>query len=145
MNVNVGHFDVPLLILNVFVTFDNVFFFIKEVAYPQTIGLLSDGSRLSAAAEWLEWEARGGAGVNAAAGAEVKRVVGVETLLLALRPHTNYTIQALAYTAAGDGVPADPVHCSTQQDGKFLSYMHCGNVWEIPETICFLNRKRCHH
>ncbi|CAG9133999.1 unnamed protein product [Plutella xylostella] len=67
-------------------------------------------------ADWLEWEVRGGGGVTATSGAEVKRVAGVETLLLALRPHTNYTIQALAYTAAGDGVPAHPIHCTTQQD-----------------------------
>ncbi|KAG6449961.1 hypothetical protein O3G_MSEX006309 [Manduca sexta] len=67
-------------------------------------------------AEWLEWELRGTGGPSAGAGAEVKRVAGVETLLLALRPHTNYTIQALAYTAAGDGVPAHPIHCTTQQD-----------------------------
>nr|XP_049704613.1 Down syndrome cell adhesion molecule-like protein Dscam2 [Helicoverpa armigera] len=66
--------------------------------------------------EWLEWEERGNGGSNAGAGAEVKRVAGVETLLLALRPHTNYTVQALAYTAAGDGVPAHPIHCTTQQD-----------------------------
>ncbi|XP_028165502.1 Down syndrome cell adhesion molecule-like protein 1 [Ostrinia furnacalis] len=66
--------------------------------------------------EWLEWEVRGSGTVTAGAGAEVKRVAGVETLLLALRPHTNYTIQALAYTAAGDGVPAHPIHCTTQQD-----------------------------
>lgn len=78
---------------------------------------LSDGSCLSAAADWLEWEVRGGGGPSAVAGAEVKRVAGVETLLLALRPHMNYTIQALAYTAAGDGVPAHPIHCTTHQDG----------------------------
>ncbi|XP_072929902.1 cell adhesion molecule Dscam2-like [Epargyreus clarus] len=65
--------------------------------------------------DWLEWEVRGAAGVGAA-GAEVKRVAGVETLLLALRPHVNYTVQALAYTAAGDGLPAHPIHCTTQQD-----------------------------
>ncbi|XP_063627962.1 cell adhesion molecule Dscam2-like [Cydia splendana] len=67
-------------------------------------------------AEWLEWEVRGSGGGNSGAGAEVKRVAGVETLLLALRPYTNYTIQALAYTGTGDGVPAHPVHCITQQD-----------------------------
>lgn len=75
---------------------------------------------MSAATDWLEWEVRGNSGSNVAAGvgAEVKRVAGVETLLLALRPHTNYTVQALAYTAAGDGVPAEPIHCTTQQDGN---------------------------
>lgn len=78
---------------------------------------LNDGSCLSAAAEWLEWEVRGSGGLNSGTGAEVKRVAGVETLLLALRPYTNYTVQALAYTAAGDGVPANPVHCTTQQNG----------------------------
>ncbi|XP_026314956.1 Down syndrome cell adhesion molecule-like protein Dscam2 [Hyposmocoma kahamanoa] len=67
-------------------------------------------------ADWLEWEVRGGGGTNAGAGAEVKRVAGVETLLLALKPHTNYTVQALAYTDAGDGVPAHPIHCTTLQD-----------------------------
>ncbi|XP_041969798.1 Down syndrome cell adhesion molecule-like protein Dscam2 [Aricia agestis] len=66
--------------------------------------------------EWVEWEARGGGGGGEGAGAEVKRVASVETLLLALRPHRNYTVQALAYTAAGDGVPAPPVRCTTQQD-----------------------------
>lgn len=81
---------------------------------------LSDGSCLSVAAEWLEWEVRGAGGPSAGVGAEVKRVSGVETLLLALRPHTNYTVQALAYTAAGDGVPAHPIHCTTQQDGKLF-------------------------
>ncbi|KOB67736.1 Uncharacterized protein OBRU01_16914, partial [Operophtera brumata] len=49
-------------------------------------------------ANWLEWEVRGSGGLSTGAGAEVKRVAGVETLLLALRPHMNYTIQALAYT-----------------------------------------------
>ncbi|XP_068619323.1 cell adhesion molecule Dscam2-like [Battus philenor] len=66
--------------------------------------------------DWLEWEVRAGGGQNTLGGAEVKRVAGVETLLLALRPHMNYTIQALAYTAAGDGVPAHPIHCTTHQD-----------------------------
>ncbi|XP_053613669.1 cell adhesion molecule Dscam2-like isoform X2 [Plodia interpunctella] len=65
---------------------------------------------------WLEWEVRGGGSTGTGLGAEVKRVAGVETLLLALRPHTNYTVQALAYTAAGDGVPAHSIHCTTQQD-----------------------------
>ncbi|CAK1550562.1 unnamed protein product [Leptosia nina] len=68
-------------------------------------------------ADWLEWEVRGGGSTSALTGAEIKRVAGVETLLLALRPYMNYTIQALAYTAAGDGVPALPIHCTTQQDG----------------------------
>ncbi|KAJ0173638.1 hypothetical protein K1T71_010787 [Dendrolimus kikuchii] len=67
-------------------------------------------------AEWLEWEMRGRSGSNTVTGAEVKRVIGVETLLLALKPHTNYTVQALAYTATGDGVPAHPIYCTTQQD-----------------------------
>lgn len=80
---------------------------------------LSDGSCLSVVTDWLEWEVRGVGGLSAGAGAEVKRVAGVETLLLALRPHTNYTVQALAYTAAGDGVPAHHIHCTTQQDGEY--------------------------
>ncbi|VVD01559.1 unnamed protein product [Leptidea sinapis] len=68
-------------------------------------------------ADWLEWEVRGSTSGSSIAGAEIKRVAGVETLLLALRPYMNYTIQALAYTAAGDGVPAYPIFCTTQQDG----------------------------
>lgn len=73
-----------------------------------------------AAVEWLEWEVRGVTSIETGAGAEVKRVAGVETLLLALKPYTNYTIQALAYTSTGDGVPAFPIHCTTQQDGNIL-------------------------
>lgn len=69
---------------------------------------------------------RGNTGPSITTGAEVKRVAGVETLLLALRPHMNYTVQALAYTAAGDGVPAHPIHCITQQDSKYICI--CKNV-----------------
>lgn len=81
---------------------------------------------MSAAADWLEWEVRGNGSPSVTTGAEVKRVAGVETLLLALKPHMNYTVQALAYTAAGDGVPAHPIHCITQQDSKLKS--QCLNI-----------------
>lgn len=94
--------------------------YVKKEFISRFNSKLSDGSCLLAAADWLEWEVRGGGGTNAGAGAEVKRVAGVETLLLALKPHTNYTVQALAYTDAGDGVPAHPIHCTTLQDGKFI-------------------------
>ncbi|CAF4911786.1 unnamed protein product [Pieris macdunnoughi] len=68
-------------------------------------------------AEWMEWDVRGASGASAGSwGAEVKRVSGVETLVLALQPHVNYTVQALAYTAAGDGAPAPPLRCATHQD-----------------------------
>lgn len=65
---------------------------------------------------------RGGGGPSTGTGAEVKRVAGVETLLLALRPYTNYTVQALAYTAVGDGGPAPSIHCTTHQDGMVILY-----------------------
>lgn len=40
------------------------------------------------------------------------------TNLFNLDKYTNYSISVLAYTAAGDGVPSNPVYCRTKQDGE---------------------------
>lgn len=49
---------------------------------------------------------------------EVKRTSSTETYLHGLYKFTNYSIKALAYTGAGDGVMSDPQICTTEQDRK---------------------------
>lgn len=42
----------------------------------------------------------------------------LSTVLHDLRPYTNYTVQALAYTRAGEGVGSTPISCMTEETGK---------------------------
>ncbi|KAK9680805.1 Immunoglobulin domain [Popillia japonica] len=39
-----------------------------------------------------------------------------ETILHGLKKYTNYSMQVLAFTSAGDGVRSQPIHCQTEQD-----------------------------
>ncbi|XP_041974799.1 Down syndrome cell adhesion molecule-like protein Dscam2 isoform X2 [Aricia agestis] len=48
--------------------------------------------------------------------AEIKRVSTTETYLHTLLKYTNYSIQLLAYTGAGDGQRSAPVYCRTEED-----------------------------
>lgn len=48
---------------------------------------------------------------------EIKRVTTTDTYLHALRKYTNYSIQVLAFTNAGDGKRSPPVYCMTEEDG----------------------------
>ncbi|XP_026317872.1 Down syndrome cell adhesion molecule-like protein Dscam2 isoform X4 [Hyposmocoma kahamanoa] len=47
---------------------------------------------------------------------EIKRVTTTDTYLHALRKYTNYSIQVLAFTNAGDGKRSPPVYCMTEED-----------------------------
>ncbi|KAJ8980637.1 hypothetical protein NQ317_017933 [Molorchus minor] len=47
---------------------------------------------------------------------EVKRTTSTETYLHGLYKFTNYSINVLAYTRAGDGVISDSVYCQTDED-----------------------------
>ncbi|XP_028160475.1 Down syndrome cell adhesion molecule homolog [Ostrinia furnacalis] len=47
---------------------------------------------------------------------EIKRVTTTDTYLHTLRKYTNYSIQLLAYTGAGDGRRSPPVYCTTEED-----------------------------
>nr|XP_027239277.1 Down syndrome cell adhesion molecule-like protein Dscam2 [Penaeus vannamei] len=40
----------------------------------------------------------------------------VSVALRGLRPHTNYSLQVVAFTRVGDGPASDPVFCSTEED-----------------------------
>lgn len=53
---------------------------------------------------------------------EIKRTTNTETYLH-LHKFTNYSIQTLAYTKAGDGVMSQPLFCTTEEDSK--SDMDC--------------------
>ncbi|XP_017876805.1 Down syndrome cell adhesion molecule-like protein Dscam2 isoform X2 [Ceratina calcarata] len=49
------------------------------------------------------------------AGRETKIVHALSTVLHGLSPYTNYTVQVLAYTRAGEGVTSSPVSCTTEE------------------------------
>ncbi|XP_053999258.1 cell adhesion molecule Dscam2-like isoform X3 [Hylaeus anthracinus] len=50
------------------------------------------------------------------AGRETKIIShALSTVLHGLSPYTNYTVQVLAYTRAGDGVTSSPVSCTTEE------------------------------
>ncbi|XP_046620086.1 Down syndrome cell adhesion molecule-like protein Dscam2 isoform X2 [Neodiprion virginianus] len=55
---------------------------------------------------------------------ETKITHALSTVLHGLNPYTNYTVQALAYTRAGEGVSSSPVSCTTEE-----------TVPEAPEKI----------
>lgn len=50
--------------------------------------------------------------------AEIKRVTTTDTYLHTLHKYTNYSIQVLAFTNAGDGKRSPPVFCMTEEDGE---------------------------
>lgn len=54
-------------------------------------------------------------------GRETKVSHALSTVLHTLSPYTNYTVQVLAYTRAGDGVASSPVSCTTGETGKWRS------------------------
>ncbi|KAL6441312.1 hypothetical protein ACFW04_003518 [Cataglyphis niger] len=47
---------------------------------------------------------------------EVRKTSALTTVLTGLRRYTNYTIQVLAYTRIGDGVPSTTIYCQTDED-----------------------------
>ncbi|KAG4065278.1 hypothetical protein HA402_012720, partial [Bradysia odoriphaga] len=50
---------------------------------------------------------------------DYKKTASSDTVLHGLKKYTNYTMQVLATTSGGDGVRSPPIHCQTEQDGKF--------------------------
>ncbi|XP_035719690.1 Down syndrome cell adhesion molecule-like protein Dscam2 isoform X1 [Vespa mandarinia] len=47
---------------------------------------------------------------------EVRKTSALTIVLTDLRKYTNYTIQVLAYTRVGDGVPTTVTYCQTEED-----------------------------
>ncbi|XP_072747748.1 dscam family member AbsCAM isoform X2 [Anoplolepis gracilipes] len=47
---------------------------------------------------------------------EVRKTSALTTVLTGLRRYTNYTIQVLAFTRIGDGVPSTTIYCQTEED-----------------------------
>ena len=54
--------------------------------------------------------------------ARLSAVIGTTTTLTGLIPFTNYSVQVLAYTSAGDGDFSTSVSCSTETDGRPYIY-----------------------
>ncbi|KAG9435295.1 Down syndrome cell adhesion molecule-like protein Dscam2 [Apis mellifera carnica] len=57
----------------------------------------------------------GSAVLEQQAGRETKISHALSTVLHGLSPYTNYTVQVLAYTRAGEGVTSSPVSCTTEE------------------------------
>ena len=49
---------------------------------------------------------------------KMSRLLTTTVMLDNLRKFSNYSIQVLAFTSAGDGVYSDVVMCATHEDGK---------------------------
>lgn len=49
---------------------------------------------------------------------EIKKTTNLETNLHGLAKFANYSVRVLAFTAAGEGVRSNSVHCTTEEDGK---------------------------
>ncbi|XP_076179317.1 Down syndrome cell adhesion molecule 2 [Ptiloglossa arizonensis] len=47
---------------------------------------------------------------------EIRKTSALTTVLTGLRKYTNYTIQVLAFTRVGDGVPTTVTYCQTEED-----------------------------
>lgn len=54
---------------------------------------------------------------------ETKITHALSTVLHGLNPYTNYTVQALAYTRAGEGVSSSPVSCTTEETGQKMVFL----------------------
>ena len=57
--------------------------------------------------------------------ARVSAVIGTSSAVTGLAAATNYSVQVLAYTAAGDGPLSAPVSCTTEPDGEHHSALKC--------------------
>lgn len=51
-------------------------------------------------------------------GMDSRKTTAMTIVLTGLLKYTNYSVQVLAYTRAGDGVPSRPVYCHTEEDGE---------------------------
>lgn len=49
---------------------------------------------------------------------DTKKTSELTFVLTGLKKYTNYSIQVLAYTRMGDGVPSPALFCQTEEDGK---------------------------
>ncbi|XP_043500523.1 Down syndrome cell adhesion molecule-like protein Dscam2 isoform X6 [Polistes fuscatus] len=63
----------------------------------------------------LLYEAASGIASESQTGRETKISHALSTVLHGLSPYTNYTVQVLAYTRAGEGVSSSPVSCTTEE------------------------------
>ncbi|XP_033213818.1 Down syndrome cell adhesion molecule-like protein Dscam2 [Belonocnema kinseyi] len=64
----------------------------------------------------LVYEAANGATETELQGSPETRIThALSAVLHGLNPYTNYTVQVLAYTRAGDGVSSTPVSCTTEE------------------------------
>lgn len=67
---------------------------------------------------------------------DTKKTTELTIVLTGLKKFTNYSIQVLAYTRMGDGVPSPALFCQTEEDGKQLaSFMY---IFLILKTKFFL-------
>lgn len=77
----------------------------------------------------LVYEATNGATEAELQGSPETRIThALSAVLHGLNPYTNYTVQVLAYTRAGDGVSSTPVSCTTEETGELQIRYLCVQV-----------------
>lgn len=54
-------------------------------------------------------------------GMDSRKTTAMTIVLTGLLKYTNYSVQVLAYTRAGDGVTSRPIYCHTEEDGESTS------------------------
>lgn len=54
---------------------------------------------------------------------EVKRTANTDTYLHSLYKFTNYSIQTIAFTGAGEGVMSQPMFCNTEEDSELNHFL----------------------
>lgn len=62
---------------------------------------------------------------------DTKITASSETILHGLKKYTNYSMEVLATTNGGDGVRSTPIHCQTEQDGRYIQPYHYNNYQGI--------------
>lgn len=51
-------------------------------------------------------------------GMDSRKTTAMTIVLTGLMKYTNYSVQVLAFTRVGDGVPSRAIYCQTEEDGK---------------------------
>lgn len=64
----------------------------------------------------------------------VKITTALSAVVHGLEKFTNYSVQVLAYTNAGDGVLSPPLNCFTKEDGNHFTFKYFKALTKVGMT-----------
>lgn len=68
---------------------------------------------------------------------KISRLSTVTTVLENLLKYSNYSIQVLAFTGAGDGVYSFPIDCATHSDGEITKQRYSNtHIYSVEHINC---------